>query len=231
MTRLTVLLALALSVGTLSTVPLRAQDAVKFPKLKTAPVIDGKLGDWEGVATVKMSEPNVDDLRVDKAAVAWDDKNLYLAARVPDRKVINAQPLDKLRQADCLELRLVAKRNVYARVLVAPTSGESKSALLLSERELAGKVENKLAGGTASPDASGAQWAAVSDDDGWTVEAAIPLSLLGIAPKAGTKLPFVLVVWDKDSEAADEWKEWARRSESSSQKAPTDKWPAAILTE
>ncbi|HBC88382.1 MAG TPA: hypothetical protein DCZ94_15645 [Lentisphaeria bacterium] len=224
-----VLMALGLMSGALAQ---QANPDVAVPKLKQAPVIDGKLDEWN-FQTVKMSEPQVDDLKVESANFAWDDKNLYFSVKVLDGKIINENSPEALTNADSVELRLVAKstngESIF-KISAAPASKEGKPAFTISSRPMNSKESKQIISTTENSDKSGLKWALAKDSSSWSVEAEIPLSLLGIEPKADAKIPFVLIVWDRDRTDTDEWKEWHKRSESSSQKASPDKWPCLLLS-
>lgn len=202
-------------------------------KLNNAPKIDGKLDDWQGATAVAMSDTsNVDDFKVENAYIAWDDKNLYVGVKVMDSKIVNDNPIEKMQAADSVELRLVTKNiNIgsFFRIVMAPTTKDGKPAFCLSERDSGSKNTNKIVATTDQMDKSGVNWAFSKDDSSWTAEAAIPLSLLGIKDPKGKTIPFVLVVWDRDRSDINEWAEWHKRSESSSQKKPIDQWPGMVL--
>ncbi len=208
---------------------------VTAPKMKTAPVIDGKLDDWKGMGSISMSDTsNVDDLKVESAQISWDDKNLYLAVKVKDSKIVNDQPMDKMSSADSVELRLATKNinlGSFYKIVIAPSSKEGKPAFSLTERDVNTKNASQIVATTGTTDKSGVQWAVAKDESSWTAEASIPLSLLSLNEPAGKKVPFVLVVWDRDRTDTDEWKEWHKRSESSSQKKKPDEWPSLVLKE
>ncbi|HBC88364.1 MAG TPA: hypothetical protein DCZ94_15550 [Lentisphaeria bacterium] len=214
---------------------LSAQD-VTSPKMKAAPTIDGKLDDWKGVATsIGMSDTsNIDDLKVENAYVTWDDKNLYVAVKVMDKKIVNDQPIERMQAADAVELRLVTKNinlGSFYRIVIAPTTKDGKPTFKLTERDANSKNETTVVSTTENTDKSGVKWALVKDDTSWTVEASIPLSLIALTAPAGKKIPFVLVVWDRDRTDINEWAEWNKRTESSSQKKKIDEWPSLILAE
>jgi len=202
------------------------------PKLKQTPAIDGKLDEWN-FQSVKMSEPQVDDLKVESANFAWDDKNLYFSVKILDGKIVNDNTLEALTNADSIELRLLAKSaegEKIFKISAAPASKEGKPAFTISSRPLNSKESKQIVSTTENSDKSGVKWALAKDNVSWSVEAQIPLVLLGIAPQADTRIPFILIAWDRDRTDTDEWKEWHKRSESSSQKAAPDKWPSLILS-
>ncbi len=210
----------------------QASSDIAIPKMKQAPSIDGKLNEWN-FQTVKMSEPQVDDLKVETANLAWDDKNLYLAVKVMDGKIVNDNSPEALTNADSVELRLSAKTangETVFKISAAPSSKDGKPAFAISSKPLNSKDSKQIVSTTENTDKSGLKWALAKDNASWSVEAEIPFSLLGITPQPDTKMQFVLIVWDRDSTEKDEWKEWHKRSESSSQKATPDKWPSLVFS-
>ncbi len=213
---------------------LLAQD-VTAPKMKAPPTIDGKLDDWKGIGFIGMSDTsNIDDLKAENANISWDDKNLYLAVKVLDKKIVNDQPIERMQAADAVELRIASKNvslGMFYRIVIAPTTKDGKPAFKLTERDANSKNETTIVSTTETTDKSGVTWALAKDDTSWTVEASIPLSVLSITAPAGKKIPFVLIVWDRDRTDVDEWKEWNKRSESSNQKKKPEEWPNLILAE
>lgn len=200
--------------------------------MKARPVIDGRLDEWRNSPQIAMSSPNVDDLRVEQAALGWDDDALYLAVRVQDSALVNTQSASRIRDGDCVELRVGsagANRGGFLRFCIAPTSASGRPAGVLTRREAGSEAEIPLATAADAADRTAARWAVAHQEQAWTVEAAIPFTLLGIVPAEGTRLPFVLVAWDRDRTDVDEWKEWHKRAESSSQKAPPGEWPCVML--
>jgi hypothetical protein len=200
--------------------------------MKAQPVIDGRLDEWRDNPQIAMSRPNVDDLRVEQAALGWDDDALYLAVRVQDSALVNTQSASRIRDGDCVELRVGsagANRGGFLRFCIAPTSASGRPAGVLTRREAGSEAETPLATTADATDRTAARWAVARQERSWTVEAAIPFAMLGVRPAEGTRLPFVLVAWDRDRTDVDEWKEWHKRAESSNQKAPPEEWPCVML--
>ncbi len=211
-THIPLLSALLLSASVFAEGPL----ARRFPE---GIAVDGDLSEWKGAPQVEFSVPQVEDLRVENAFFGWNETSLFLGARVLDRTLVNANPVEKLANGDCLELRLGGLPSAGGRfhcVLVAPTCAEGKPALSIVRRQ-DGRTETLVETLDGEPK-SGATWAVARTEKNWTVEAQIPWSLLGIEAKEGLELPFIWVVWDRDRADADEWSGWHKRAESSNQK-------------
>lgn len=201
------------------------------PKLKKAPVIDGKIDEWNGFTSVKMSKPNVDDLKVESANFAWDDKKLYFTVKVMDRKIVNDNSLERLAAADSVELRMLSGGgNNLCKIVIAPSSKDGKPALNIFTKDLKTNTKKLILSTTENNRDKGIEWSLTKNDESWTTEAAIPFSLLGIKPQEAIKIPFVMIVWDRDKTDVNEWKEWHKRSESSNQKAKPETWPSLLLS-
>ena len=206
-------------------------------RMETPPTLDGKLGEWESFPQIQMKQPDVPDLKVTRASMGWTDDALHVAFRVVDATVVNKEKLDRLSNADCLELRIAPSAtqiSSYLRLLVAPSSAEGKPACSLTRRTDATKEAEVLLATTGSSTLAGFQWALVREANAWTVEATIPFSLLGGKSALGATLPFVAIVWDRDNPDVDEWKTgagWHKRSESSNQKATVEQWPVITLAD
>lgn len=211
-----------------------AADAVACPRFAAPPAIDGALGEWAGRPALTMSEPPVDDLKVEGARLGWDAGHLYLALQVQDRALVNAKAAGpELSGGDCAELRLVAADGAIIRLYVAPTTAGGKPGLHLS-KAAGPKLPATVIATCADPavaDPAGVAWAVAKRPDGWTVEVSIPAAVLGLALAPGAAYPVVLVVWDRDATDHDEWKEWRKRSESANQKKGAEEWPRLTLAE
>ncbi len=196
-------------------------------RFKQAPEIDGVLREWDALNPLPMSRPNVDDLRVDKAYVAWDAQQVYLAVSLHDRALVNQNPISGLRMGDCFDFRIARTRRDERplRLCIAPTTAEDKPAMVLylpdkkTIIDTTGKVEN------------GVRWAVKTEGKVWSVEAAIPFEVIGVTAQVAASYPFVFVVWDRDRTDEDEWHEWWRRSEYGRQKKPINTWPMMVLRE
>lgn len=215
----------------LSVAPIAAEDTV-CPRMPKPPVIDGQLADWSGRPSLTMSEPAVDDLRVESAQLGWDADNLYLAVRVKDKALVNSNALGPLLvKADCLDLRLVTGSGEFIRFIVAPTSAAGTPGMHLTRAPGMKQPSTVVASGTDGKDPSGVIWAVASDAAGWTVEASLPKTTLNLDLAVGSSYPFVVVVWDRDATDRDEWQVWSKRSESSNQKKMPDTWARLRLAD
>jgi hypothetical protein len=209
-----------------------AAEDIACPAFAKAPVIDGQLADWAGRPALTMTEPNVDDLKVEDAQLGWDATNLYVAAKVKDKALVNAKaPGAELGGGDVFELRLVSQSGEILRLFIAPTTSAGKPAIWLGRAPGFKQPSTAVAAGTDFVDPSGVKWAVVNEAGSWTVEASIPKAAVGLDLKTGAAFPFVVVVWDRDATDIDEWKQWHKRSESSNQKKPSDEWPRLKLAD
>lgn len=215
--------------------PALAGEDIACPRFAAAPAIDGQLAEWAGRPALTMSEPNVDDLKIESARLGWDAANLYLAVQVKDKALVNAakEAGSQLTGGDAVELRLVAKDGSILRLVVAPTTATGKPGLHLTKAPGPKQPPTGIATSNdpAVADASGVKWAVGSQPGSWTVEVAIPKAASGLDLSAGAAFPFLVVVWDRDATDVDEWKEWKKRSESSNQKKPSEEWPRLKLAD
>ncbi len=194
---------------------------------KEAPKIDGVLDEWDMVNRVPMSRPNVADLYVKDAYVAWDEKQVYVAVSLKDKAIVNQNPIGKLQMGDCLDFRIAQSTSQVKtfRLCIAPTTDNGKPGMKL---DLPDKTTYTDATGKSE---HGIQWAVKVEEGKWSVEAAIPAEVLDIKLKEGKSYPFVLVIWDRDRTDKDDWNPWWRRSESGNQKKRPSEWPKLIFQE
>ncbi|MBN2713865.1 MAG: hypothetical protein JXR97_15715 [Planctomycetes bacterium] len=189
-------------------------------EMSTPPVIDGKLDEWNESSKMSLTPPkwmSKQDLSA-VISVGWDAKNLYVAAKVTDDKVFNnCDPKGSIYLGDQMMLRL----GESTKILLAPTSATGKPACTL---EGAGVDGIKA---VAEKDDSGICWATQSRDHGYILELAIPFSVIGKKEpvKADDTIPYVFVVYDRDTDNPDEWKQTHIRISSSSIKGKPDTWP------
>lgn len=204
------------------------------PRFAKAPVIDAQLADWAGRPALVMTEPAVDDLKVESAQLGWDASHLYLAVQVKDHHLVNAKEAGpQLTGGDAVELRLVAPSGEILRLVVAPTTSTGKPGLYLAKAP-GPKLPSTVIATSNDPsvaDPSGVAWALNTQADSWTVEVAVPKAACGLSLSAGAVFPFVVVVWDRDATDRDEWAEWRKRSESSNQKKMPDEWLRLTLAD
>lgn len=202
-----------------------------MPRVATAPVIDGVLGEWGGVAPSPLANAKLDDLSAEWR-LAWDERNLYVAVDVVDRALVNTNAPDNAAMADALVLHLgtrperqVSKPDLYDfEITITPTSAMGKPAFLLKNAAMKTLVN------PAATDASGIRWAVAREPTHWTAEAAIPFAaLLSEPPKAGQKMAFSLIVFDRDRTDCDEWKQWWKRVETYDKKGRSCQMPYLVF--
>lgn len=204
-----------------------------MPRAKTPPIIDGQLADWEGIAPSQLQADNLDDIAAEWR-LAWDERNLYLAVQVRDKRIINTNAPDRIHMADVVNFhvcprpdRQVGTPDLYDYELcIAPTSATGEPVFRLTNILMDTIVDPPL------DDARGIRWAVEPDEKHWTVEAALPFALLsGARPMVGTRMSFNLIVFDRDREGADEWEQWWKRVEVFSKKGRADERPYLVLGE
>jgi hypothetical protein len=212
-----------------------------MPRLTTPPTIDGRLADWQQVPASSLAATNLDDLAAEWR-LGWDERCLYLAVRVQDKKILNDNPVERIDLADVVDFQIcprpdrqVSEPSLYDyRLLVAPTSADGKPVCVF---------ENVLTGKAVVPahsDTGAVRWAVGQEEEPqdknakkhWNVEAAIPWAQLnGAVAEAGRKMSFLLVVFDRDRTDVDEWRQWHKRLETCSKKRPASQRPYLFLGE
>ena len=201
-----------------------AEDPVLMRRFAQPIKVDGELGEWKDSPQYALAKPNVPDLGCEFAAVGWNDTHLLVALTARDTKLVNTNDADHLTNGDCAEFRFCEaddRRGSYYRLVIAPTSANGGGTM--SFMKCTGRARDVI---------DGVEWAVKTGPKSWTVEAAVPLGLVGIKPEVGCKLPFVGIIWDRDSAERDEWGTgWKKRMESSSQKKPAAEWPAFVFAD
>ena len=204
-----------------------AADTVRARKM--TPVVDGLLDEWKTAPQVELRSPNVPDLKITFAAVAWDSNRVHAAVSVKDRAIVNQPGPENAANGDCFELRIASPdRSAWLSLAVSPTSKDGAPAARMVTVQVSPKEKKTLFASCNPADAGDVQWATETTKDGWNAEVSIPLSYAGATLSEGAELPFVMIVWDRDRADIDEWrtgKNWHKRAESSSQKAAVSQWP------
>ncbi|WFB34992.1 sugar-binding protein [Kiritimatiellota bacterium B12222] len=208
----------------------------EIPQMKTAPSIDGDLTEWADVASFKLVAPSwmhKYDLSA-KVWLAWDADNFYMAVKVYDEKFVNDNnPESGLYAGDQVRLRISAQPEAQdvnfgaadREVFISPTSANGQPACTFKVG--AEGLEVVAAEGGAFP------WAVGTHDRGYTVECAIPVSLLGVDQfaKGSENITYSLAIYDRDTPDANEWKTTHTRISSSNVKKQPREWPALRLSE
>ena len=121
--------------------------------------------------------------------------------------------------------RQVSKPDLYDfEITIAPTSATGEPAFLLKNAAMRTLVN------PAAADASGIRWAVAREAKRWTAEAAIPFAALREEPpKAGQKMAYSLIVFDRDRTGQDEWKQWWKRLETYDKKGRACEMPYLVL--
>ena len=206
-------------------------EGYKASYLKKSPRIDGDHADWPKIELIDLYNERLADVRA-RVKLAWDRNYLYIAAHVTDKKQVNDKEPAKVQDADAFILELCTRmedqkeqEGIFDYTLtVSPTSQSGKPVLKLVNKTTGfnvitedGKTKSKL------------RWAVTGDKD-WFVEAAIPFKLLNLKPKPDMKLPFLIVVFDRDRDDIDEWAgSFHTRVESFNKKKPINERPYISL--
>jgi len=189
--------------------PIEEKRAVVETKIVHAPAgmkIDGDLDEWKAAQPVVITSGMVADKKDvkdnrDCSAVCffmWDEKNIYVAARVVDDKACMAQP--GARQwwyKDSIEMWVGPKQVGFT------LNPKGSQATTTSAAVPGAQVVVKLSPGVGS----GAAMKAIAKQDGcdvkgcggYIVEAAVPWKSLGRSPKAGARFPIAVGVNDADA--------------------------------
>jgi len=174
--------------------------------------VDGTLDDWADATwhtvTREMNVPSGGinpvaediDLSSEFAAV-WSADTLYLAARVVDPTVVSNIAPDDLQgfyRTDSVEFYL------------NPGAGGSQAGLFKlavipfdTEGNVQAVRHEDAAPGPIAETAPGVQVASSATDDGYIIEVAIPLSLLGLDGQAGTQIGFSHVIHNASNAEAE----------------------------
>lgn len=164
----------------------------KALKMAKAPTLDGKLDEWTSVRpTAKFKQPDGRPLNKayeTSARITWDDTHLYVAYETKDDDIRNTHTANDstLWEGDVVEMFVQpAGSAAYYEFQWTPAkatfdakfTGHRKPAWQEAAKWNAGGKNGVMLDGSVNSD-EGA-------DKSWTVEAAIPFSALGGAPKPG----------------------------------------------
>lgn len=188
----------------------RKGPSIQAGYVSKAPTLDGAFDEWKqtrydvtAIVYGKANWQGGDDLR-GKLMVAWDEENLYLAARVWDDVYAQNAYGEHLFKGDSIEFLLDADvpGDYYLDGLslddyqvgispgsLYPDEDEPRpEAYLWYPKAEAGALEQVEIG-------------VFFVDDGYKLEAAIPWSVFGVTPKAGRHYGFVFSISDNDNPA------------------------------
>jgi len=162
--------------------------------------VDGDLADWQGAAFAEINPGGAQSAR---AALAYDDANLYVAFDVTDPSPMKNAGTDYallFKTGDACDVMLAADPNAAAdrtraargdvRLLFSEMEG--KPLCVLFEPVSAGRQQRRLLSsptGVAAFDyvavVPGARVSVKRRDGGYNLEASVPLSELGFSPRPG----------------------------------------------
>jgi len=178
--------------------------------VKTVPQIDGKLDEWNDLKLIDITS---DKIRPDNASavifMGWDEKNIYVAAKVMDDKIANnfdpAVKGKNITDGDAISLKIGSRPlrqpsigdygTLYDyEIVITPVSGNLKPVFKMTNINLDEPIINP-----AEDDKSGIRWTAVPVEGGWIAEAAIPVALFkGLNPSAGYEISYYSRIYDSD---------------------------------
>jgi hypothetical protein len=176
--------------------------------LNSSPNIDGNLGDWSldaySISTVVYGKDRWDGAKdlSGSVMVGWDEKNLYLGARIVDEDYEQNASGEELYLGDSLEVLLDTKlaTDFYYNKLSpddfqlgispgSPVPGDHPEAYLWFPSSIKGGRSDVRIG-------------AVRTDDGYNVEVAIPWSIFEMTPQNGGHYGFGFSVSDNDKDGS-----------------------------
>jgi hypothetical protein len=183
------------------------EDNVTAVRVDTAPILDGNLGEWEGIPATTSSHRVYNiagwDGSADLTAVwrlAWDGSNLFVAAAVADDTHVQIETGSQMFKGDSLEMQIDTNPGAHARrvnrntyqVILSPGNLDD---LPPSAFRFQGTAEGRIV------DAPGhlIEVAAQETADGYTLEAAIPWRSLSVTPEEGMVLGLALNANDNDT--------------------------------
>lgn len=186
------------------------RDSINVRYVSSAPTIDANLGDWSNISEKPLPYVTYGKEHYDgeadlsgKVQLAWDNKNLYVAARITDNRYVQNVDGAKLYLGDSLEILFdrdftgdfnsATLNNDDYQLGISPGSpdpNKNPEAYLWYPSGSAGRV-NKVT------------IAAVAMEGGYILEAAIPWSILGVTPKEGATYGFVISASDNDNREND----------------------------
>ncbi len=171
----------------------------KVPHVAKAPSFTGDMNEWRPMTEIGILNPKVaGDDASGSAYLGWDEQYLYVGLDMRDNEMRNTQVLKYLYREDCLELFVCTEPrdkdpgygpNDY-QFFLTPTSAGGEPVL--------GRAANRESGEIVP--VPGAKFRAGKSKIGWTVEAAIPWSVLGsFKAQPGAKLAIDTLVSDADA--------------------------------
>jgi hypothetical protein len=186
-------------------------DPLTARRVTAAPTIDGDVSEWGAlpyaIDQVTFKPENWKDATDCSGLfmLGWDDQNLYVAVQVKDDVVTQTQTGELIFKGDSLEV-----------IIDANLGADFVDAKLSSDDYQLGLSPGDLVKGTPAVEAylwfprtkkgtpPGVVVAARPASDGYTVEAAIPWSVYGLAPSLNNRYGFALSISDNDNTNAAE---------------------------
>lgn len=181
---------------------------IEARSLGSPPSVDGNLSEWADNPTYESSFrvfsaeswDGSDDVRA-LWRLAWDQNNLYAAVQVEDDVHVQTQRGNTIFKGDGVSLQLDTQLEADFGNRLSPDDFQ----INLSPGDFAGsppvayRFRGDNSGNLTDMPGHGIQVAARRSGDGYTLEAAIPWSNLGITPQSGLELGIALNVNDNDT--------------------------------
>jgi len=183
---------------------IRTASSIVANYLEKEPKIDGNLSEWKlpsyavkHVVYGKDKWDNAADLSA-KVMVAWDEANLYIGVAVTDEDYVQNESGINLYKGDSLEI--LFDTNLAADFYVKELSPDDFQLGISPGSPEPNTNPNAYLWFPTSLDGvpSGVRIAADRQDDGYTVEVAIPWDVFEITPQAGKHYGFAFSVSDND---------------------------------
>ena len=199
---------LAATVTLASESVLQESDDIEARIVTTAPQLDGELGEWNGFPAVESGYlvysangwDETDDVRA-SWRLGWDAENLYVVAAVDDDVHVQTESGNSIFRGDGVSLQIDTQRTAD----FAPRLSPDDFQLNLSPGDFGGNppaaylFRGSDEGGLNDSPGHGIRIAARQSGSGYTLEATIPWTDLGIVPQEGLQLGLALNVNDNDT--------------------------------
>ena len=182
--------------------------AVEARQMTVTPLIDGNLDEWADMPAFESSHlvyqvdgwDGTDDVTA-LWRLGWDNGNLYVAVQVDDDYHVQTQNGNQIFKGDGVSLQLDTQLEADFGNRLSPDDFQ----INLSPGDFAGtppvayRFRGDNSGNLTDMPGHGIQVAARRSGDGYTLEAAIPWSNLGITPQSGLELGIALNANDNDT--------------------------------
>lgn len=182
--------------------------AIEAQRASSATRIDGDLSDWADSAAYGSTFIVFNDEGWDRTddviaywRLGWDDENLYVAAQVEDDTHVQTQQGNTIFMGDGLSIQIDTQRDSD----LGPSLSPDDYQINLSPGDFdrnppaAYAFRGNESGTLVDMASQNIRLSALETEEGYTLEAAIPWSDLGVAPATGMRLGIALNVNDNDT--------------------------------